>query len=59
MRKEKAIYIGYNSHDSEAWYQCPHCGRRFGSWSVYHNPKNENGVKEYCPYCQKELEGLE
>lgn len=58
MTENKAIYKGYCAHDCEAWYKCPCCGETFGSWSVFHNKPNENGTKEYCPECKKELEGL-
>ena len=51
----RAIYEGYNSHDCEAWYSCPICNEKFGSWSV---KKNDNGRK-CCPSCKTELDGLD
>ena len=59
MRKKRAIYNGFCNHDCEAWYKCPECGKPFGSWSIYHQPKNENGTKNYCPFCKIELDGLD
>lgn len=56
--KKRAKYIGYSSHDCETWYQCPCCNRTFGSWSIFCQDMNENGTKEYCPYCKEELDGL-
>lgn len=57
--KKSAIYKGYCSHDCEAWYECPVCHKVFGSWSVYHQTKNENGTNKYCPYCKEELSGMD
>ena len=56
--KEKAIYMGFSPHDCESHYKCPKCGNLFGGWKVFNNEPNENGIKEYCPYCKMELEGL-
>lgn len=56
--RAEAIYLSYSSRDCESWYQCPLCGKRFGSWSIYHQEPNENGTKEYCPHCKQELAGL-
>ena len=25
-------FVGFNQHDSESWYECPDCGKRYGSW---------------------------
>ena len=33
MNKIFPKYIGYNSHDSEAWFKCPNCGRKYGGWT--------------------------
>ena len=40
-------------------YKCPECGKAFGDWSVFHQEKNENGTKNYCPFCKVELDGLD
>lgn len=56
--KPRAIDESYCNHDCEAWYRCPICNEVFGSWTIFHQEKNENGTKEYCPYCKTELEGL-
>lgn len=57
--KKRAWCVGFCSHDCEAWYECPHCGEKFGSWTVFHQEKNENGTKKYCPNCKEELDGLD
>lgn len=59
MPKKKAIYKGYNPRDCEAFYECPDCGKVFGSWLVFHQEENENGTNKYCPHCKVELEGLD
>lgn len=56
--KPKAIYTGSCSHDCESWYRCPECGKPFGDWTIFMQKENENGTKEYCPFCKTELEGL-
>lgn len=53
--KPRAIYIGFDSHGCETHYECPVCGRHFGSWSL---ERNEAGNR-YCPECKTELDGLE
>lgn len=58
LPKPRAIYLGYSSHDCEARYRCPCCNVPFGSWDIFHNKKNENGIKQYCPSCKTELLGL-
>lgn len=58
-RKMRAIYIGFSNHDCEARYKCPYRSKNFGSWDIFHNKKNENGTKNYCPICKNELSGLE
>lgn len=35
------IYIGFNSHDDEAHYKCPYCGKHYSSWGLFHK-----GIKE-------------
>ena len=57
--KKRAIYQSFSSHDCEAWYKCPVCNKIFGSWTVYHQKKNENGTNKYCPHCKEELDGLD
>ena len=32
---------GYSSHDCEAWYKCPKCGKDWGSWSFFHMDKKQ------------------
>lgn len=61
MSKQKpiAIYLGYAQRDCESHYKCPVCDKNFGSWSIFHNKKNENGTDKYCPHCKTELDGLE
>ena len=56
--RAKAIYMNFSNHDCEMKYRCPYCDKIFGSWDVYRNKKNENGTKNYCPDCKKELDGL-
>lgn len=56
--KHHAQYLGFSNHDCESHYKCPVCEKSFGSWSVFHQEKNENGTKDYCPHCKTELEGL-
>lgn len=58
MEKPKAIYLGFNSHDDEARYRCPVCKKPFGSWLIWSNKPNKNGIKKYCPHCETELEGI-
>ena len=58
-KKKRAFFLGYSDHDCEAWYECPYCKKHFGSWSIFHNEKNVNGTRGYCPHCKEELEGLE
>ena len=51
-KKPKAEYVGYNSHDCEAFYRCPVCYKTFGTWTIY-------GKKETrCPHCNEELEDI-
>lgn len=59
--KPKAIYMGFCSHDCEAHYRCPVCGKGFGSWSIWcqRDKLNENGTNKYCPHCKEELDGLD
>ena len=57
--KQRAIYTGFSQHDSDAYYKCPVCNSTFSGWDVFHNQKNENGSKKYCPNCKTELDGLE
>jgi hypothetical protein len=57
--KKEAEYLGFCSHDCEAHYRCPVCNKAFGSWSIYHQKENENGTKNYCPWCKEELDGLD
>lgn len=57
--KKMAIYKGFSQHDCEAWYECPVCHKSFGSWTVSHNEKNDNGTTKYCPHCKTELAGLD
>lgn len=57
--KERAIWESFNSHDCETIYSCPHCKKKFSSWDIYHQEKNENGTKGYCPECKEELRGLD
>ena len=59
MMKQRAMRVGFCSHDCEIWYECPHCKKKFGSWTVFLQEKNENGTKKYCPYCKEELDGLD
>jgi DNA-directed RNA polymerase subunit RPC12/RpoP len=59
MEKGNAVWQSYNSHDCETFYKCSLCNKVFGDWDVFHQIKNENGTKHYCPYCKKELNGLE
>lgn len=49
--KPIAIYLGFCSHDCEAYYRCPVCGKGFGSWSI-----NMKDVR--CPRCKAELGGI-
>ena len=58
VERKKAIILGYCNRDCETHYECPVCNKKFGSWDIFHNSKNENGNKEYCPYCNTELDGL-
>ena len=46
--------LGYSSRDCESHYECI-CGYKFGSWTLFHQEKNENGTKDYCPNCKIEL----
>lgn len=57
--KKKAIYLRFSNHDCEAWYECPCCGTRFGSWRICGQEPNENGTEKYCPHCKEELDGLD
>ena len=56
--KPMAIEEGYCAHDCETHYRCPVCHKCFGSWRVFHQERNENGTKHYCPYCNTELRGI-
>ena len=56
--KPKAIYNGFNTHDADPMYKCPVCNKPFGGWDVFNQKKNENGTREYCPWCKTELAGL-
>lgn len=49
---KKAIYQGFNSHDCEAYWKCPTCGRVFGSWSV----DFVDGHLTKCPFCGEDLD---
>jgi hypothetical protein len=53
--KPRPIWNGFSPHDCETWYICPICKCVFGSWTIYHQEKNENGTNEYCPNCHTEL----
>ena len=55
MEKKSAIKLSFSSRDCETWYRCPYCNKNFGDWTTFHQPKNENGTKDYCPNCKKEL----
>ena len=57
--KKRAIKNGFCSSDCEEWYKCPVCKKPFGSWTVFHQEKNENGTNKYCPHCKIELPGLD
>ena len=52
MMAEKLIYIGFSSHDCEVWWECPHCGKKFGDYNF--PPQRENEVLN-CPYCKEEV----
>lgn len=56
MARKRAVYRSFCSHDCEVFYECPECGKVFGSWTVFFQNKNENGTNEYCPHCKVELE---
>jgi hypothetical protein len=56
--KPKAIYTGFCPHDADCYYRCPVCKRTFSGWDISHNKINGNGIREYCPWCKTELEGL-
>lgn len=56
--KPRAIYIGFNVRDADPMYKCPICNEIFGGWNIWGQKKNENGTKQYCPWCKTELEGL-
>lgn len=57
--KPLARYEGFSQHDCEAWYSCPVCGYKFGSWSINAQEENDNGTDKYCPKCKTELSGLD
>ena len=54
MDKIKPKKLGYSSRDCETYYECI-CGCKFGDWTIFHQEKNENGTKDYCPNCKIEL----
>ena len=51
--KNKAIWVGYNQHDCETFYKCPHCGVVFGDWLIFF--QKQKGEKTHCPHCNKPL----
>lgn len=57
--KPRVISTGFHSEYFGKWFRCPVCIKTFESYSVSRNKKNENGTKEYCPYCKTELDGLD
>ena len=54
LGKVKLKKLGYSSRDCETYYECI-CGCKFGDWTIFHQKKNQNGTKDYCPKCKKEL----
>ena len=52
---KRLINAGFCSHDCEAWYSCPYCDKKIGSWSLPSSFAVSNGEKMYCPYCEKEV----
>ena len=57
--KKRALYVGFSSHNCEAFFECPYCKKIFGSWRVFNQKENENGTNKYCPHCKEELDGLD
>ena len=53
--KPRAEYLSYCSHDCEAHYRCPVCGRSFGSWGTSFYIENHKECCK-CPVCDAELE---
>lgn len=53
--KIRPIVTSYNPRDCETHYRCT-CGRRFGSWDLFHQDRNSNGTNKYCPKCKIELD---
>ncbi len=49
---KKLIYESFSSHDCEAWYSCPYCRKKFGSYSL---PPQKKEERIYCPHCKKEV----
>ena len=58
LLKPKVEVLGFSNHDCATHYRCPCCKKTFDDWTVYHNEKNDNGTKNYCPHCKCELNGL-
>lgn len=51
----KMNYIGYNSHDSEAIYECPVCGKEYGGWQLYRIQADTKLNYMVCNSCNSKL----
>jgi transcription elongation factor Elf1 len=38
---KKMKYVGFCSHDCEAHYECPVCGKRYSSWNLWVTEENK------------------
>ena len=45
------IYLGFSSHDCEAWYRCPKCDETYGSWSFFNGGIITTDGKFKCKKC--------
>ena len=46
--------VGFSSHDCEAWYKCPECGKEYGSWGFFHKKLLPKTVFK-CECCGTQL----
>lgn len=47
---KRLVYLGFCDHDCEAYYECPHCGKGYRSWGLFHKGIRE-GDKFKCIKC--------
>lgn len=53
-KPKRPIYRSFSSHDCEAHYECPYCGKMFSDYSIVKLMKEGKNFY-YCPRCKSEL----